>query len=54
MAYYRNNIIFMDKRVNIPLSIPYQIVSLLLQWTPLLRHIEKEEMELVVMRVGVG
>jgi hypothetical protein len=36
--------IFTDKLVYIPL---------LLQWTPLLRH-EEKEMESLVMRVGVG
>jgi hypothetical protein len=47
----RNNMVFRDKIAYSPLILPFQITSLLMQWRPLFKVAETDELELLTRRL---
>lgn len=50
----RNNMVFREKLIYSPLMLPFQIISFLLQWSPLHRLEEKSDLEKLVKRLKEG
>lgn len=50
----RNNMIFRSKLLYSPLTLPFQIISFLLQWEALCRVKEKDEMKLIAEKLKMA